>query len=135
MDLIGRFAPSTTGEAHPGTLLAALLAWLDARAANGRIVLRLENLDHTRCKPEWAAHDTRGCKRGEIGIDLTHKEFSILEYLARRRGEVISKTELLEHAWDFAHDGDANTVEVHLSSVYRKLEISSRAQLPAALTA
>jgi glutamyl-Q tRNA(Asp) synthetase len=52
--VIGRFAPSTTGEAHPGTLLAALLAWLDARAAGGRIVLRLENLDHTRCKPEWA---------------------------------------------------------------------------------
>jgi glutamyl/glutaminyl-tRNA synthetase len=52
--MIGRFAPSTTGEAHPGTLLAALLAWLDARAAAGRIVLRLENLDHTRCRPEWA---------------------------------------------------------------------------------
>jgi glutamyl/glutaminyl-tRNA synthetase len=52
--MIGRFAPSTTGEAHPGTLLAALLAWLDARAAGGRIVLRLENLDHTRCRPEWA---------------------------------------------------------------------------------
>lgn len=52
--MIGRFAPSTTGEAHPGTLLAALLAWLDVRAAGGRIVLRLENLDHTRCRPEWA---------------------------------------------------------------------------------
>ncbi len=51
---VGRFAPSTTGEAHPGTLLAALLAWLDVRAAGGRIVLRLENLDHTRCRPEWA---------------------------------------------------------------------------------
>ena len=52
--VVGRFAPSTTGEAHPGTLLAALLAWLDARATGGRIVLRLENLDHTRCRPEWA---------------------------------------------------------------------------------
>jgi glutamyl/glutaminyl-tRNA synthetase len=52
--VIGRFAPSTTGEAHPGTLCAALLAWLDARAAGGRIVMRLENLDHTRCRPEWA---------------------------------------------------------------------------------
>ncbi len=51
---VGRFAPSTTGEAHPGTLVAALLAWLDARAAGGRVVLRLENLDHTRCRPAWA---------------------------------------------------------------------------------
>ncbi len=50
----GRFAPSTTGEAHPGTLLAALLAWLDARSLGGRFVVRLENLDVTRCRPAWA---------------------------------------------------------------------------------
>jgi glutamyl/glutaminyl-tRNA synthetase len=52
---VGRFAPSTTGEAHPGTLLAALLAWLDMRARRGRFVVRLENLDHLRCKPAWSA--------------------------------------------------------------------------------
>jgi glutamyl/glutaminyl-tRNA synthetase len=50
---VGRFAPSTTGEAHPGTLLSALLAWLDARAAGGRIVLRMEDLDPERCRPGW----------------------------------------------------------------------------------
>ena len=50
----GRFAPSTTGLAHPGTLLSALLVWLDARARGGRALLRLENLDVTRCKPGWA---------------------------------------------------------------------------------
>ncbi len=49
-----RFAPSTTGEAHPGTLLAALLAWLDARSRSARFILRLEDLDPDRCKPEWA---------------------------------------------------------------------------------
>ncbi len=49
----GRFAPSTTGPAHPGTLLAALLAWLDQRARGGRIVLRLEDLDPERCRPEF----------------------------------------------------------------------------------
>jgi glutamyl/glutaminyl-tRNA synthetase len=49
-----RFAPSTTGRAHPGTLLAALLAWLDARARGARILLRLEDLDPERCRPEWA---------------------------------------------------------------------------------
>jgi len=48
-----RFAPSTTGEAHPGTLLAALLCWLDARAAGDRIVLRLENLDPDRSTTEF----------------------------------------------------------------------------------
>ena len=50
----GRFAPSTTGLAHPGTLLSALLVWLDARAVGGRALLRLENLDVTRCQPGWA---------------------------------------------------------------------------------
>jgi glutamyl/glutaminyl-tRNA synthetase len=50
----GRFAPSTTGPAHPGTLLAALLGWLDARSRAGRILLRLEDLDPERCRPEWS---------------------------------------------------------------------------------
>ncbi len=52
--MISRFAPSTTGEAHPGTLLSALLVWLDARARNGRALLRLEDLDTTRVKAQWA---------------------------------------------------------------------------------
>ena len=54
--MIGRFAPSSTGPAHPGTLLAALLAWLDARSRGGRVVLRIEDLDPERCRPEF----TRG---------------------------------------------------------------------------
>lgn len=55
MPPVSRFAPSTTGEAHPGTLLSALLVWLDARAAGGRALLRLENLDVTRVRPGWDA--------------------------------------------------------------------------------
>lgn len=50
----GRFAPSTTGPAHPGTLLAALLCWLDCRSRGARVVLRLEDLDPERCRPEFA---------------------------------------------------------------------------------
>src|SRR4029450_6275622 len=52
---VGRFAPSTTGPAHPGTLLAALLCWLDARAGGARLLLRLEDLDRGRSRPEWSA--------------------------------------------------------------------------------
>ena len=52
--MISRFAPSTTGEAHPGTLLSALLVWYDARAQGGRALLRLEDLDTTRVKAAWA---------------------------------------------------------------------------------
>jgi len=50
----GRFAPSTTGRAHPGTLLAALLNWLDARSRGMRVVLRLEDLDPERSSPARA---------------------------------------------------------------------------------
>ena len=49
-----RFAPSTTGEAHPGTLLSALLVWLDARSRGGQALLRLEDIDTTRVKPVWS---------------------------------------------------------------------------------
>jgi len=52
--VITRFAPSTTGEAHPGTLLSALLVWLSARSVNGRAILRLEDLDRTRVKAAWS---------------------------------------------------------------------------------
>ena len=51
---VGRFAPSTTGLPHPGTLLAALLCWLDIRSQGGRMCLRLEDLDPDRCRPEYA---------------------------------------------------------------------------------
>src|SRR5690606_36632404 len=48
MASVGRFAPSITGSAHPGTLLAALLSWLDARSSGACLVVRLKDLDHTR---------------------------------------------------------------------------------------
>lgn len=65
--MISRFAPSTTGEAHPGTLLSALLVWLDARARGGRVLLRLEDLDTTRVKAEHAAQLRAACDW--LGVD------------------------------------------------------------------
>ena len=49
-----RFAPTTSGPAHPGTLLAALLCWLDARSRGATLSLRLEDVDSARCTPESA---------------------------------------------------------------------------------
>ena len=52
---VSRFAPTASGRAHPGTLLAALLCWLDARSAGHRLILRLEDLDPERCSAGHAA--------------------------------------------------------------------------------
>ncbi|AUX39440.1 glutaminyl-tRNA synthetase [Sorangium cellulosum] len=54
MSDVCRFAPSTTGAAHLGTLAAALLSWLDARSRGARLILRLEDLDPDRSRPELA---------------------------------------------------------------------------------
>ncbi|MEW2122817.1 response regulator transcription factor [Streptomyces sp. NPDC007259] len=54
-------------------------------------------------------------------IGLTAKEFAVLEQLALRAGQVVSKAEILEHVWDFAYDGDPNIVEVYVSTLRRKL--------------
>ncbi|GAA1678256.1 response regulator transcription factor [Glycomyces endophyticus] len=64
----------------------------------------------------------RTCRRGDAAVDLTSKEFSVLEYLASRAGEVVSKSEILEHVWDFAYDGDVNIVEVYISNLRRKID-------------
>jgi glutamyl/glutaminyl-tRNA synthetase len=65
--LVGRFAPSTTGEAHPGTLLSALLVWLDMRTRGGRVILRLEDLDRGRVRAEWARELEKAL--ADIGLD------------------------------------------------------------------
>jgi glutamyl/glutaminyl-tRNA synthetase len=51
---ICRFAPSASGRAHPGTLLAGLLAWLDARSRGARFVLRIEDIDPQRNTAAWS---------------------------------------------------------------------------------
>ncbi|WP_157248431.1 response regulator transcription factor [Nonomuraea typhae] len=63
------------------------------------------------------------CRRGETAIALTPKEFAVLHGLARRAGEVVSKSELLAAAWDFSYDGDPNIIEVYISALRRKIDV------------
>ena len=52
----GRFAPSPSGRMHLGNLFSFLVAWLDARSAGGRMVLRMEDLDPDRTGEPWTSH-------------------------------------------------------------------------------
>ena len=60
--------------------------------------------------------------RGNVGVDLTAKEFALLEYLMRRPGEVLSRTQILEHVWDFAFEGDSNVVDVYIRYLREKID-------------
>lgn len=64
---------------------------------------------------------SRTCTVHDEPVALTQREFGVLEYLMQRMGEVVPKSEIIEHVWDFAFDGDPNIVEVHVSAIRRKL--------------
>ena len=65
---------------------------------------------------------TREVRRGTARIDLSPKEFALLETFMRRPGQVLSRLDLLEHAWDFAYDNRSNVVDVYLRRLRRKLD-------------
>jgi DNA-binding response OmpR family regulator len=60
--------------------------------------------------------------RGETEVELTPRQFSLLEYFMRHPGEVHSKRVILEHVWDFAYDGDPNIVEVYVGQLRRRID-------------
>lgn len=60
--------------------------------------------------------------RGDVEVHLTAKEFAILTYLVRHVNQVVSKERLIDELWDFAAPADPNVVEVHISSLRRKID-------------
>ncbi|MGH2691970.1 MAG: response regulator transcription factor [Actinomycetota bacterium] len=65
---------------------------------------------------------TRRVARGDVPLDLTTKELALLEYFMRHLGEVLSRTRLIEHVWDFAYDGDSNVVDVYVRYLREKID-------------
>ncbi|HWS34707.1 MAG TPA: response regulator transcription factor [Actinoplanes sp.] len=60
--------------------------------------------------------------RGDTGIELTAREFSLLAFLARNTGDVVSKRQILEAVWDVDFDGDPNIVEVYVRHLRNKID-------------
>jgi two-component system, OmpR family, response regulator len=65
---------------------------------------------------------TRRVSRGGQEIDLTPKEFGLLDLFLRHPGEALSRTRILEHVWDFAYDGDSNVVDVYVRYLREKVD-------------
>jgi two-component system OmpR family response regulator len=65
---------------------------------------------------------TREVARGGEKIELQPLEFSLLEYLMRHAGRVISKTMIMEHVWDYNFDPQTNVVEVRISRLRDKID-------------
>ena len=60
--------------------------------------------------------------RSGKNINLTHKEFSVLELLLRSKGEVVTRTMIIEHVWDYNFDGMSNIVDVFVASLRKKVD-------------
>jgi DNA-binding response OmpR family regulator len=66
----------------------------------------------------------RGAREVTVGgdeVQLTQREFELLEYLVRHRGQVVTRDQLLESVWGFVSPGETRTVEVHVASLRKKL--------------
>lgn len=82
--MIGRFAPSPSGRMHLGNVFSALLAWLSVRSQNGEMILRIEDLDPDRCRPEYA--ETLKDDLRWLGLDWDHEQTP-----QSRRGDAYAK--------------------------------------------
>lgn len=60
--------------------------------------------------------------RGEKEIDLSQKEFALLEILMRRPGQVVSRFDLLEHAWDYSYENRSNIIDVYVRYLREKID-------------
>ncbi|MEO6014846.1 MAG: response regulator transcription factor [Devosia sp.] len=64
----------------------------------------------------------RSCSRAGVNIDLLPREFTLLEYLMRNEGRVVTRTMLLERVWDFHFDPQTSVVETHISRLRAKID-------------
>ncbi|MBE3583313.1 MAG: response regulator transcription factor [Limnochordaceae bacterium] len=95
-------------------LLARVRALLRREAAYQRDpVLRVGNLELD------TVH--RVVKRAGNTIELTNKEYAILEYLMRHPGQVLTRTQIAEHVWDYDFTGSSNVVDVYIYNLRRKI--------------
>ena len=67
--------------------------------------------------------------RGGREITLTTKEFALLEYFMRNAGEVLTREQIISHAWDFDYDGFSNVIDVHVKNLRAKIDVRGSRKL------
>ncbi|MEQ8659185.1 MAG: response regulator transcription factor [Gammaproteobacteria bacterium] len=72
---------------------------------------------------------TRSVQRAGAAIELQPREFALLEYLMRHAGQVVTRTMLLEHVWDYHFDPQTNVIDVHVSRLRAKIDLGFSAPL------
>jgi DNA-binding response OmpR family regulator len=66
--------------------------------------------------------DTRQVSRNQVDIQLTQKEFSLLEFLIRNKNKVCTRTRIIEHVWDIHFDSDTSVIDVYINFLRKKLD-------------
>lgn len=67
--------------------------------------------------------------RGDCAIELTSREYNLLEYLARRTGEVVARADIWEHLYDYPEDSQSNVVDVYVGYLRKKIEMDGKPKL------
>ncbi len=73
--------------------------------------------------------DTHRVFRSSKEIELTPKEFSLLEYLIRNKGKVCTRTRIIEHVWDIHFDSDTSVIDVYINFLRKKLDTGKSADM------
>ena len=138
--LTGRFAPSPSGRMHLGNVFSALLAWLSVRSRNGRMLLRIEDLDPDRCRPDYIETlkrdlDWLGLDWDEeqtpqsMRADAYHAEFERLRALGLVYPCYCSRAEL--HAASAPHASDGNVIYAGTCRSLTEAERTAKIRKPA----
>lgn len=72
---------------------------------------------------------TRNVERAGVPVELTAKEFALLEYLMRHPDQVLSRTVIAEHVWNYDFDNATNVIDVHVKNLRKKIDGASETKL------
>jgi two-component system OmpR family response regulator len=97
-----------------GELFARLRALLRRGPTERPTVLTVGDLEYDPA--------TKVVRRGDVVVTMSAKELALLEYFMRNAGMVLSRTDLIDHVWDFAYDGTSNVVDVYVRYLREKID-------------